>query len=85
MIQQLPNLTYTTIENLYYITNPIRREVIVLNKTAFLILQTAHEITIEDLCDVISVKNDDVTFQNISREDILSYLESLKNLELIEY
>lgn len=89
LITQLSNLTYREIDGLYYVTNPVRREVVVLNDSAFRILQLADKKTVEDVCDLASTTsgNDGKNSQEmgINREDTVMFLESVRTLGLIEF
>lgn len=89
LIKQLSNLTYREIDGLYYVTNPIRREVVVFNDLAFRILQLADKRTVEVVCDMASsISGNDVRNSQdmgINREDTLMFLESVRTLGLIEF
>ena len=88
-IKQTPNLTYRAIDGCYYVVNPLRREVVVLNESAFRILELAHDCTLDKLCAVLSQTIHNSTFlissnDTFDREEIIMCLQSLKEASLIE-
>ena len=89
-IKQVPTLTYREIDGEYYVTNIRKREVVVLNELAFRILEVADDCDMDDVCLFFSGQSDSVVdFQhyhnNLSREEVICFLEKLRTLSLIQF
>lgn len=82
LIKQPSNLTYREVDGLYYITNIVRHEVVVLNESAFKILQLSNQRTIEEVLDLTSDNEQNMKF---NRDETLMFLESLRSAGLIDY
>jgi hypothetical protein len=75
-------LTFRVVNGRYYVTNPSRREVVVMNQPAFQTLQLSHGKTKDELHKIL--RKSPGTSQ-IQREEMLRCLEEFRTLHLINY
>ena len=91
MIKQTSGLVFRKVDDLYYVTNPHRHEIAVLNESAFHILEKAHDLTVEKLCELFSHRqgkggeNGGDQTMALDSADVLHCLDSLKSANLISY
>jgi len=87
-VKQAPNLVYRVIDGKYYVTNPIRHEIVILNRPGFYLLQVADGCSIKHLClrlfengDLASEINQ--THLVFSHKEVVDFLEHLSEVSLI--
>jgi len=89
IIRQAKNLTYRVIDGNYYIINPVAKNTVILNKSAFEILEICNDVTFHKLCNTFL--KDENNKMNITptnyfnKNELLQFLYSLKNYELLEF
>jgi len=89
-VRQAANLTYRVVDGKYYVTNPERRELVVLNEDGFKILQAAHDFTVQEIymrcCEVDTTESAPRSAaRSLSRDDILTFLGRLREVSLIDF
>ena len=58
-LSQPPDLVYRAVDGRYFVTNPGRREVVVLNRAGFAVLELCHQRTIKSLRSMLEAGGDD--------------------------
>lgn len=89
-VRQAANLIYRVVDGKYYVTNPERRELVVLNEAGFKILQAAHDCTVHEVymrcCEADTTQSASRSaVRNLSREEVLTYLGRLREVLLIYF
>ncbi len=87
-IRQAKALTYRKIDDNYYVTNSLSCEVIILNEYAFRILEVANNCYPDDVCSLFSDQlnaSDDIQLSSLTKQEVMCFLDELKDLSLIEF
>ncbi|MDJ0762343.1 MAG: hypothetical protein QNJ97_05085 [Myxococcota bacterium] len=91
IIKQTSGLVFRKVDNFYYVTNPHRRQVAVLNGSAFRVLELAENRSVNDLCQMLcSVKDSssestEVPTALLDRGDVIECLQALDTANLIQF
>ena len=91
VVMQTPGLVFRRIDDLYYVTNPHKRQIVVLNVSAFRILELVNKRSVEDLCRIlcsdggVSGADSEALPFSFDNDDILKCLRSLNEASLISF
>jgi PHD/YefM family antitoxin component YafN of YafNO toxin-antitoxin module len=78
LIKQMPDLLYKKVDDKYYITNMVRKEVVVVNESAFRILELSDNKTVDEITAVVK---DDI---GMTDEEVREFLKQLSSAGLLE-
>ncbi len=89
-IRQAPGLVFRNVDGLYYITNPNRHEVAVINHAAFCVLELSDGQPVEELCRLFRegqtrAGGESTPAIHLAAEDVRRCLADLKAANLIDY
>jgi hypothetical protein len=89
-IRQAPGLVFRNVDGLYYVTNPNRHEVAVINHAAFCVLELSDGQPFEEVCRLFRegqtrAGGESTPAIHLAAEDVRRCLADLKAAKLIDY